>query len=240
MHIWEAAVVGRGCSTKDKVFYKECETHNYGDSLEKMCFCSFHLCNRSKPLNCPMSLWTLLTLLAFIYSCWDPWTTTLTITSNHSCSEQVKCQKVHHRRLRRLRRRPSSSEIQEHYCWSEYIQYIHLHVITTQPEYRLSLPIRFDSSDTIRVVRYNIWIIVQSAERHPISSLNQNTQPCCHYILIRMIGLEYKQYYSLNTFQDTFQCATTPSVLGFEYKQFKWILQTRPVCLDDKTVLIMK
>ena len=74
----EAAVVGRGCSTKDKVFYKECETHNYGDSLEKMCFCSFHLCNTSNQLNCP-SFWTL-TLLVFLLatlaqSCpnLDPW-----------------------------------------------------------------------------------------------------------------------------------------------------------------------
>ena len=69
-------MVGRGCSTKDKVFYKECETHNYGDSLEKMCFCSFHLCNTSNQLNCP-SFWTL-TLLVFLLatlaqSGWDPW-----------------------------------------------------------------------------------------------------------------------------------------------------------------------
>ena len=68
--------MGRGCSTKDKVFYKECETHNYGDSLEKMCFCSFHLCNTSNQLNCP-SFWTL-TLLVFLLatlaqSGWDPW-----------------------------------------------------------------------------------------------------------------------------------------------------------------------
>lgn len=88
--ISEATVVGRGCSTKDKVFYKECETHNYGDSLEKMCFCSFQLCNTSNQLNCPMSFWTL-TLLVFLayytatitattvttktffYWIWDPW-----------------------------------------------------------------------------------------------------------------------------------------------------------------------
>ena len=79
--ISEAAVVGRGCSTKDKVFYKECETHSYGDSLEKMCFCSFQLCNRSAiQLNCP-SLWTLtlLTLSTVLASwtfpgwIWDPW-----------------------------------------------------------------------------------------------------------------------------------------------------------------------
>ena len=41
----EGHVTGRGCSTKDKVFYKECETHSYGDTVEKMCFCSFFLCN---------------------------------------------------------------------------------------------------------------------------------------------------------------------------------------------------
>ena len=38
-------MTGRGCSTKDKVFYKECETHSYGDNTERMCFCSFFLCN---------------------------------------------------------------------------------------------------------------------------------------------------------------------------------------------------
>ena len=42
-------MIGRGCSTKDKVFYRECETHSYGDSVEKMCFCSFMLCNSAPP-----------------------------------------------------------------------------------------------------------------------------------------------------------------------------------------------
>ena len=37
-------VTGRGCSTKDKVFYKECETHQ-SDQVEIMCFCSYFLCN---------------------------------------------------------------------------------------------------------------------------------------------------------------------------------------------------
>ena len=70
--------MGRGCSTKDKVFYKECETHNYGDSLEKMCFCSFQLCNTSNQLKCPsnITLWTI-TLIVFLLSSktwiWDPW-----------------------------------------------------------------------------------------------------------------------------------------------------------------------
>ena len=27
------------------MFYRECQTHSYGDSVEKMCFCSFMLCN---------------------------------------------------------------------------------------------------------------------------------------------------------------------------------------------------
>ncbi|XP_059087530.1 uncharacterized protein LOC131883938 [Tigriopus californicus] len=64
----EATVIGRGCSTKDKVFYRECETHSYGDSVEKMCFCSFMLCN-SAPAASPQvrcsSLVTLLALTAF-------------------------------------------------------------------------------------------------------------------------------------------------------------------------------
>ena len=43
----EGQVTGRGCSTKDKVFYKECETHSYGEQVEKMCFCSYFLCNKA-------------------------------------------------------------------------------------------------------------------------------------------------------------------------------------------------
>ena len=70
--------MGRGCSTKDKVFYKECETHNYGDSLEKMCFCSFQLCNASNQLNCP-SFWTL-TLLVFLATAYTA-TTATTVTT---------------------------------------------------------------------------------------------------------------------------------------------------------------
>ena len=45
LYFSEAAIVARGCSTKDKVFYRECETHSYGANLEKMCFCSFDNCN---------------------------------------------------------------------------------------------------------------------------------------------------------------------------------------------------
>ena len=87
--------MGRGCSTKDKVFYKECETHSYGDSLEKMCFCSFQLCNAGViQLNCP-SPWTLIlltltlsTVFASSFCCWtnfqiwDPWPPCLSTSSN--------------------------------------------------------------------------------------------------------------------------------------------------------------
>ena len=48
-------MTGRGCSTKDKVFYKECETHSYGEQVEKMCFCSYFLCNLSTKLAAPPS-----------------------------------------------------------------------------------------------------------------------------------------------------------------------------------------
>ena len=49
----EGQVTGRGCSTKDKVFYKECETHSYGEQVEKMCFCSYFLCNGGVTLRNP-------------------------------------------------------------------------------------------------------------------------------------------------------------------------------------------
>ena len=49
----EGQVTGRGCSTKDKVFYKECETHSYGEQVEKMCFCSYFLCNKVAELVNP-------------------------------------------------------------------------------------------------------------------------------------------------------------------------------------------
>jgi hypothetical protein len=54
--IFEGQVTGRGCSTKDKVFYKECETHHYGEQVEKMCFCSYFLCNLSSALAPPSCL----------------------------------------------------------------------------------------------------------------------------------------------------------------------------------------
>ena len=60
-----AQVTGRGCSTKDKVFYRECETHSYGDQIEKMCFCSFFLCNGGASSTVKPSLIILLTSLAF-------------------------------------------------------------------------------------------------------------------------------------------------------------------------------
>lgn len=62
----EGIVTGRGCSTKDKVFFKECETHSYGDTVEKMCFCSFFLCNGAAISICPNVL--LITVLATLMS----------------------------------------------------------------------------------------------------------------------------------------------------------------------------
>ena len=63
----EGIVTGRGCSTKDKVFYKECETHSYGDTVEKMCFCSFFLCNGSAISSCsPNALLTLVLALGVV------------------------------------------------------------------------------------------------------------------------------------------------------------------------------
>ena len=41
----EGGITGRGCSTKDKVYYKECETNSYGEGTEKFCYCNFYLCN---------------------------------------------------------------------------------------------------------------------------------------------------------------------------------------------------
>lgn len=46
-HSIEGGITGRGCSTKDKVYYKECETNSYGEGTEKFCYCNFYLCNSS-------------------------------------------------------------------------------------------------------------------------------------------------------------------------------------------------
>lgn len=66
----EAAIVARGCSTKDKVFYRECETHSYGDNLEKMCFCSFNNCNPATTMilkyAAKLSNWYNISCLIFI------------------------------------------------------------------------------------------------------------------------------------------------------------------------------
>ena len=60
-------VTGRGCSTKDKVFYKECETHQYGDQIEIMCFCSYFLCNgASIPTKNPPNVLTFLWLIIVV------------------------------------------------------------------------------------------------------------------------------------------------------------------------------
>jgi len=66
----KGGITGRGCSTKDKVYYKECETNSYGEGTEKFCYCNFYLCNRA-PANalsffyalCLPALWLLKALL---------------------------------------------------------------------------------------------------------------------------------------------------------------------------------
>lgn len=65
----EGMVIGRGCSTTDKVFYKECQTHSYGDTVEKMCFCSFFLCNAAPRAASGPSLALLALALAFLAWC---------------------------------------------------------------------------------------------------------------------------------------------------------------------------
>ena len=68
----EGQVTGRGCSTKDKVFYKECETHSYGEQVEKMCFCSYFLCNGGGRPRSPPSVLQLIigaTILCVLSHC---------------------------------------------------------------------------------------------------------------------------------------------------------------------------
>ncbi|XP_023328395.1 uncharacterized protein LOC111701369 [Eurytemora carolleeae] len=62
-------VTGRGCSTKDKVYYKECETNSYGAGTEKFCYCNFYLCNgalRSSVLSSTNLALPFLCILLFI------------------------------------------------------------------------------------------------------------------------------------------------------------------------------
>ena len=49
----EGGITGRGCSTKDKVYYKECETNSYGEGTEKFCYCNFYLCNSAPAVPAP-------------------------------------------------------------------------------------------------------------------------------------------------------------------------------------------
>jgi len=60
----KGGITGRGCSTKDKVYYKECETNSYGEGTEKFCYCNFYLCNSSNSFG---SNQILLSLIAVIF-----------------------------------------------------------------------------------------------------------------------------------------------------------------------------
>ena len=38
-------VSGRGCASKEKLYYVQCENHEMDGLVEKFCYCSFNLCN---------------------------------------------------------------------------------------------------------------------------------------------------------------------------------------------------
>jgi hypothetical protein len=38
-------VSGRGCASKEKLYYVQCENHEMEGLVEKFCYCSFNLCN---------------------------------------------------------------------------------------------------------------------------------------------------------------------------------------------------
>merc|ERR1719266_1890232 len=57
-------VAGRGCSTKEKMYYVHCEAHEMEELEEKFCYCSFNYCNTAikKTPSCFL-------LLALVSSC---------------------------------------------------------------------------------------------------------------------------------------------------------------------------
>ena len=64
----EGGITGRGCSTKDKVYYKECETNSYGEGTEKFCYCNFYLCNSGPSLRGAPSHFLLTVIVALLSS----------------------------------------------------------------------------------------------------------------------------------------------------------------------------
>ena len=57
--ITDGEVIGRGCSTKDKIFHVECENHVMGKTdrtSENFCYCSFSLCNKASSGNSLMMM----------------------------------------------------------------------------------------------------------------------------------------------------------------------------------------
>lgn len=60
-------VAGRGCSTKEKMYYVHCEAHEMDELEEKFCYCSFNYCNTataSKKVSWNLLLLSLLLPLA--------------------------------------------------------------------------------------------------------------------------------------------------------------------------------
>ena len=86
-------VTGRGCSTKDKVFYKECETHQ-SDQVEIMCFCSYFLCNASSnPTKTgPKNVFTLVWFIILV-AVLNKVLNTLYCTQYHVCQTPLKPKK---------------------------------------------------------------------------------------------------------------------------------------------------
>ena len=38
-------VTARGCASREKLYYVHCENHEMDGIVEKVCYCSFNLCN---------------------------------------------------------------------------------------------------------------------------------------------------------------------------------------------------
>jgi hypothetical protein len=84
-------VTGRGCSTKDKVFYKECETHQSDQVIEKLCFCSYYLCNGSSNLikTGPKNVFTLVWFIILVVVLNRLLLNTLDYTKYHVCHNKI-------------------------------------------------------------------------------------------------------------------------------------------------------
>jgi len=60
-------VMLRGCSSRKKMFFVECENHISENRVEEFCFCSYDFCNGSSTKNSPPSHPSLLAFLSIIF-----------------------------------------------------------------------------------------------------------------------------------------------------------------------------